>query len=318
MLVTPPPAKLFLAVRFDQHAITMSTNAPYDTVRLAAVAYDGTFTPMAAQPTITIAGGDSSVRVTQRANGDVLLTGRAAIQRMVLVASATVGNTRQVDTAYVTVTNVVTPPVISVFSVHPPAGDSAKFAGSLVNYARQLPMTILDNIGNPVDSLDVYYTSSDSLTGIIDRFSGYLSPRVPGIVTYGASATLYGVRYADSVAFTISPPLYAFVSVATRSLINSPTLIRSFSPSTVTISVGGTVGWDPGRWGDSLDVTFSDTTGIVADPDYPAGSGNIPKFANRDSTIGFFEAKRFRVFTRAGTYTYHSTVFPDSGTVIVR
>lgn len=317
LITTPPADQVFYALRFDQHMITMSTTAPYDTLVLRVVALNGDGTPLGTQPAITLVGGDSAVRVTPLDGGRFLVTGRTVAYRVAVVATARAYNTKRTDTAYVTVTDIATPPRVVSCSVHPAPGDSTVFAPSIFVPTGQLPLVIRDSGGLLVDSIDVRYASSDTIVAKIDPQLGYFFSQLPGVATLSATATIYGVRCADSVRYTIRPPAFAYVSAEHRTLVNSPDTVRFFSPDTVTISVGGIVGWRGAEAGDSLDIHFQNPSLVSESPDFPTGGSDVPPFTS-DSTLDFFSNQRFRRFMQVGTYTYSTSYFSGTGTVIVK
>jgi len=309
----PDPARLYWALTFDQHALTVSTAPPYDTARIAATPRDAGGAPLTGVPAVTYKSTDLQL-VRVRADG--MIQAVAPGQGIAVVATLTIGNLTHADTAVVNVTTVSPPPVLTTFSIHPVPPDSAIWdAGALGFFnilgSKQLQVRMLDAAGNPMPGLAVDFRSSDSTIAQVDRGTGALTGMRPGGVMITASATAFGVRKADTVPFTITMPVVNGVFIGGDTTI-------AFKPSQVTIAAGGTVVW--GIFA-RTDVVFDDSTHVAADSlicprlGGPCSGGNIAPF-KIDSTNVFADL-RFRHFPMPGTYTYHSTLVRASGAVIV-
>ncbi|HEU4642606.1 MAG TPA: hypothetical protein VFS44_09135 [Gemmatimonadaceae bacterium] len=321
-VVAPPPlvndAHMYWALTLDHHGITMSTVAPYDTIRLTATprTLDGTSIDSLPAPTFTSldleraqVSADGLVRVIKSGN------------RIPVVATLVVGNLRHSDTAFINVTTLATPPVLDTFSIHPIPPDSAKTAASKLIVPRA---TTAD--GTPITGLSVYYTVSDFTTAMIDRALGRLSRVRAGQVTVIASATVYGVTKADTVTYRIGNPLTGILNVAAEKDASGRS-VNGFKPDLLLIGPGGTVDI-VNLTGVATDLTFDDPTNIVPDstfcvPPYttlnPAicAGGNVEAFARDSSDQSGLTALRVRRFPLPGTYHYHSTIFGTTGTIVV-
>lgn len=320
--VAPRPttnvSQMFWALTLDHHAVTLSTVAPYDTIRLTATPRNVSGEPLTGLSAPTFTSLD-----LQHAQVDStgLVHARKAGATVLVVVRLADGNLVHVDTAVIKVTNVAVPPVLASLSIHPDSGDSAKTA---VDVYRALATRALAADSTQISGLSVYYTSSDPTTATIDRRTGLVQPIRPGHVTLIAEATAYGITRADTLRFAIGYPSLGLVRI--EQLTNADgQVVTVFVPDRFTVGPGADfVFWN--RINLAADVVFDDPTNVVQSDTYCAvapqlcGVGNVGAFsAALDSAqaILFLPGLRARHITVPGTYTYHSTLLGATGTIIV-
>jgi len=317
----PDPTRLYWALTLDQHALTLSTVSPYDTVRVTASPRNADGGSLAGLPGVTYASSDLQ---HLQVSPDGLIRGIAPGQAIGLIATLTVGNLTHADTALLDVTAVSAPPRLATVSIHPIPPDSAVlpmvgpgysafagyFYGPVFGGQKQVTPQARDATGAPLSGLRFDFRSSDTTIATIDRQTGFMSGVQPGRVTIIASVTAYGVAKADTVAYTITFPAGQFV------LFGQQGQMFGFIPSGVTIVQGGYVIW----WNGSkrpVDIVFDDSLHVAQDSVFcRCGAGNVTAFGD---TTGFFSFANLRTrgFPVAGTYTYHSTLTGLKGTITV-
>jgi hypothetical protein len=305
--------QMYWALTLDYHAVTLSTVAPYDTIRLTATprTFEGTALTDLPAPTYTSLDLD---RATVDPDGlvHVLQPGL----NIPVMASLATGNLRHADTAFFNVTSLSAPPVLATFSIHPIPPDSAKTAESKSIVA--LAGTADDT---EITGLAVYYTSLDPSFATIGRSTGFLQPVQPGHVTLTATATAYGVTKTDTVRYTLGYPLTQLLTVIPQKNASGQT-VNGFSPPLLQLGPGGSV-LIINETTTPTDLTFDDPTNVAQNDLYcgflPAlcGSGNISAWARDTSDASGISAIRTRRFPVPGTYTYHSTIFGTTGKIIV-
>ncbi len=308
------PTKLYWSLTLNHRAVTLSTVAPYDTIRLVATPRTIKGLPIAGLPAPTFTSLDlQNVQVSATGLVHVIGTGT----QFTVVASLSIGNDTHADTAIFNVTDTTTPPVLSRFTIHPPPGDSAKTAS---NFPTLIPSAGIDAAGDTIQNLATYYSTADSSVATIDR-TGVLSPVRPGHVTVYATATAYGITKADTLPYTIGYSLFAVIQIAAEPNAAGK-IVGIFTPSTVSLGPGATVVFQ-NQSAPSTDVTFDDPTHVMQDDAACAqhvwwcGSGNIAAFANDPSDTSDTKQLRIRSIPAPGTYKFHSTISGASGSVVV-
>jgi plastocyanin len=321
-LATQPtvnPDALYAALTLDRHAITLSTMAPYDTLKLTAVARNPARVPLADTATPTFTSGDA-VRLSVGADGSLqALAPGTGIQ---VIATLQVNNVTHADTSYVDITDDPTPSPLASLSIHPVPPDSAKIAARS-NIQKQLvaraQLTDLDSI----TGLQVDFRSTDPTIAAVDRFTGFVTGLRVGRVLIIATATAYGATRADTLPFAVGLPITYNVNVAPASVPNS-TPPTTFTPSEIHVGVGATVIWVWALDMRPMDVAFDDSTRVAEDTvDYfgsRTGAGNIPPPDGCTASVPFatfFNCMKGRAFPEAGVYTYRSALTGAVGQVIV-
>jgi plastocyanin len=334
----PTAARLYWSLTLNQHAATLSTVMPYDTLRLAATPRDGDGNPISGLGAVTFSSTDPEhVQVS----ADGIVKALEAGEAIVVTATLAVGNTQHADTLLLNVTDEPVPPVLAHVSLDPT--DSTKWAvngdGSLLSISNQgtwnsfdwkVPTVFgTDANGNAIPELAFTFTSSDTTVARTLGTGGSLLivvPKKPGRTTIIASATAYGVTVADTIPFSITMPVFGVVRIAPRQVGLNATAI-GFIPDEVTVSPGATVMW-VNAGGQPADVVFDDPTDIVihgavscaaAGAADQGGAGNIASFGEpQDPNVALSsENCRSRRFLSSGVYPYQSTLTGARGRVVV-
>lgn len=301
---TTDGSRLYWALTLDHRAITLSSTAPYDTLRLAATPRNaaGQALPVVGAVTFT-----SSDLATVRVDPDGLLHAVAPGTGVTVIAVLQEGNVTHQDTAVVNVTANPNPPVLSGLSMHPVPPDSAKRAAGIGAFAFYYlwPTRATDENGEPIPDLAMLCTSSDTGVVMVDpTCGGFVLTRRPGHVQLVANATAYGVTKADTLLFTVGQPLQATVWLQSRLGLGED-----------TVGTGGIVQWQ-NKTGRAADVTFDDPTNVMEDPGCQCGAGNIPPFGSADPN-DMAANVHSRLFPVPGTYRYHSAATGGDGVIVV-
>jgi plastocyanin len=312
---TTDPGDRLWSLTLDHHAVTLSTAPNFDTVQLTATPRTVTGAPLTGLPTATFTSLDQD-RIQVDSTGLVHAIGAGDL--IPVIASLRQGDVTRTDTVMFNVTSEATPPVVSGFSIHPVDGDSAKIA--LYN-AKAITARVTDADGVDIPDVAVYYTTLDRTTAQIDPISGLLFPVRPGRVTLIASATVYGVSKADTLEYIIGFPIFVQVNITPRTT-TSGDVVNAFDPASLTVGPGARVFFftsSPNK----TDVTFDDPTNVAQDDEdcefipFLCGTGNIEPFAIDPGDPDNPVTARARRFPVPGTYSYHSTIFGTTGTIVV-
>lgn len=321
--VAPPPLindpNMYWALTLDHHAVTLSTVAPYDTIRLTATPRMVDGTPITGLPAPTFTSLDLE-RAEVSADGVVHVIESG--DQIPVVATLVVGNIRHADTTFINVTTLAAPPVLDTFSIHPDPTDSAKTA---LYTTKMIAPRATTADGTAITGLAVHYTVSDPTTARIDPTLGQLTPVRPGQVTVIASATAYGVTKADTLPYTIGHVVTAYINVTAQTNASGQT-VNGFTPNQLLIGPGATV-LIINLTGVATDLTFDDPTNIVPDSTYCQAyaslnphlcdGGSVEAFAREPDDQMGITALRVRRFPVPGTYNFHSTIFGTTGTIVV-
>lgn len=318
--VAPPPAtnvdSLYWALTLDHRAVTLSTVAPYDTIRLTATPRNAHGEPLSGLPAPAFTSLDLD-RAQVSADGlvHVIRTGT----NVPVVATLVVGNVRHADTVLINVTGTATPPVLTSFSIHPDAHDTAAAAAG--EY-QGLSARARGADSAQITGLAVYYESLDRTVATIDRSTGLFQPTRPGHVTVIATATAYGVTKADTLPFTVGYPVGGIIINVQAQKDASGHPVNGFVPSDITVGVGAILLFF-NNTGVATDLTFDDPTNIAQDDrdcaflPWFCGTGSIAAWAKDSSDPTGLSAARARRFPVPGTYPYHSTIFGTTGRIVV-
>ncbi len=315
----PPPhtdSGVFWSLALDHRAVTMSTVAPYDTIRLTATPRDAAGNAISGLPRATFMSSDlKTLQVDSNGVVRALATGSGIMVIATLSASGyTLG-----DTAIINVTDTSTAPVLASLSIHPDSGDSAETS---VDFPRTVSTRALSASGDSIGGLSIYYATSDDHTAVIDRSQGIVQGIYPGRVRITAIATAYGVTRADTVVYVIGYPVFSGIQIIPQTVGGKTTV--GFWPSHLTLGNGATVAFE-NLSHTMVDITFDDSTHVDSSAvfcpfwrlfaPWVCGAGNIPPFAT-DTTVplsGF----RQRAFPVPETYNFHSTLFGTSGQIVI-
>ena len=317
--VTPPPAQdpttLYWQLTLNEHAVMMSTVAPLDTLRIVATPRTISGAPILdlGKPTYTSLDLD---RAFVDSAGLVHAVGVG--DQVQIVASLEENNILHADTLVLNITEEAAPPALATFTIHPDVGDSAKVAAA--SSVTIIPRTAAAD-GTPISDVPVYFTSSDPEVATIDRTTGFLAPNRPGQVTVYATTNVYGVTKSDTVPYTIGHPITIALEIVSQVNASGET-VNVFSPNTVELGPGAIV-----LFGNvttlPTDVTFDDPTNVAEDQrDCPfletlCGTGNIDAWVKDPSDESGITGLRARSFPVPGTYTFHSTIFGSTGTIVI-
>lgn len=322
-LTQPPasdPAALYAQLTLDQRAITLSTVAPYDTLRVTATPRNSLGAPLAGVPAVTYRS--LNLQLLQ-VSADGVLKAIDQGEGVQVVATLTLGGVTHTDTAIVNITTDAAPPPVATFRLDvPPDSTTLPMSAGLADLVgyflygvtsyRPLSMVIADSAGQPIPGVAVSYRSSDTTIASVDAF-GLLHGNVrPGKVAIVASGTVYGVTRADTVLFSIGLPVTQAITITPAT---GPATIQ-FGPQRAVLATGGYVVWlnlAPRQ----ADLVFDDSAKVLEDSVACwCGGGNIEAFG--DSTGEFsFNNIRTRHFATPGTYNYHSRLTGATGAIIV-
>jgi hypothetical protein len=333
------PAQLYVALTLDHGAINLSTAAPYNTLQLTATPRNALGQPLTgfAAPTFR-STQPLRVRVAHDGRVEALQTGTGIL---VIAELAVEGNVRHADTARINVTATASPPVLDRLELDPVPPDSAVrwldpsvlfglyFAvlriGGIAIEPTPITARALDAAGNAITGLQFEYQSLDPATARLPQDGGVAETVRLGQARIVARTTAYGVSKADTVTFTIKPPVI-------QAIILHPAAAGAggIEPSDALVQPNGFVFWT-NLSGQTADVTFDDPTNVtevsaaIRDvatnlgnrPDIGSGgAGNITAFEYTGGTFAG-AAARVRQFPVPGVYPYRNTVTGATGRIIV-
>jgi plastocyanin len=316
---------VFWSLTLDHRSLTLAVGSSWETQQLTATPRNSAGEALEGLPAPTFSTTNvNTVQVTQGG----LLTAVGVTAGTLVVASLTVGGVTHADTATVAVTPDPAGLVLSSFSIHPVAPDSAKFAlgGTILEPIRTLTPIALDQNGAPLLGLPVRFTSLDRRVATIDPWSGTITGLSIGSVSFVATTTAYGVTLSDTLPYAIGYPANVELEI---SYPRFGFKLGSFRPDEVSIGVGGVVVWRNSTGGALVDITFDDPTNVGAAPEHeacvvygaPCDAGNVPAFGPAADVVDFDELSRnwtrARRFNAPGTYHYRSELMGTEGTIVV-
>jgi hypothetical protein len=330
----------YLSLTLNTHSAVMSTQAPYDTLRLSATPYLASGAVLSTTGTPVFSTTDTAVTVSASGVVHALRASNGAYVLASLQDPAT--GVTHTDTVFIVVTNTVPTSPLATFAIQPLPGDSARLAvASSGLYPLDTVVTAgADEAENPLTSkLVVRFSSSNPDVASVDSRSGVVMGIRQGDVTIRASTTYYGVTKQDSVQLHIGDLIYAQVLLTPLAKPDSTgAKVYGFFPPSVTLGVGGSVLFGF-TLGDSvtLDVVFDDPSAAQPSP-LPVtmtlsspGSGNIGPIVEPATQTDYLNQCLFplilggisncfaaRAFLAPGTYHYHSDRYGTSGTIIIR
>jgi hypothetical protein len=318
---TTDAGSLFWALTLDHRAITLSTTAPYDTIQLTATPRNASGVALSGLGPVTFTSTDLA-RVQVSVDGAIQAI--APGSGILVIATLQAGNATHADTVIVSVTQDSAPSPIASLSIHIAAPDSAKIAMQTVE-SKFLPATSHDANGDSIADLIVDFRSSNREIATVDRRTGELRGILPGTVKITATATVYGVTRADTIAFTVGYPIKWGTFVVP--VVTGGTIVDEFQPSEIRVGVGAIVSWSFDAGVTGTDVTFEDPSTIAEDTTDPpffggfTGAGNISATTECLDGLDLFSrliaCNRARVFTAPGTFEFRSTLTGVTGRVIV-
>jgi hypothetical protein len=330
----PQASELFWELTLNHAAATISTVAPYDTVRLVATPRDADGNPLTGLGPVTFTSLDP-FRVEVSPDG--LARGLAPGADVTVHATLTIGHTTHQKNVRINVTEASQPPVLAQVSVEPPdsavwslSGDGSTLSidgrGTVSNVKTKFYFgQITDASGNPVPDVNIALESSDRRTAFVGGGGTLVmvDPKRPGPLRVVGTATAYGTSVTDTVEFSLIMPTFGVVRVAAPS---GSTGIGFISPD-ITISPGGTVIW-ANVSGQPVDIVFDDPTNVAqysivscekAGVIDPGGAGNVEPFGvPQDPDLPLDAGNcRSRSFPIPGVYPYRSTLTGATGRIVV-
>jgi hypothetical protein len=141
----PDPSHLYWALTLDHQAVTLSTQPPYDTLRLTATPRTSSGAVLSDAPAPTFISTDI-VRLQVDSTG--LLHAHQVGTDIVVLVTDTVDDIVHSGMVLVNVTDTAPPPVLAALSIHPIPPDSAKVA---LQGGKTLAALTTDSAGNPID-----------------------------------------------------------------------------------------------------------------------------------------------------------------------
>ncbi|MEQ1691761.1 MAG: CHRD domain-containing protein [Gemmatimonas sp.] len=244
--------------------VTAAASGPFvsftETRTVTAVARDASQNPIAGAAIVwstsdasvaTVSGAGSSATITSVGNGSATIT----------ATSGTVQATLVVDVAQKFATLLITPvaPTLAI-------GATASLAPS----ARDARNGVIAGASGTT------FTTGDRTKALVDA-AGTVTAIAPGAVTITASLTRDGVTSTANAAVTVATPSSAASSAAV-----SATASNTFTPTSVTVAVGGNVTW---TFSGEHNVLFS---GTGAPQDIPVTtSGSISRAFGTLGTFGY-------------------------------
>lgn len=322
----PPnaPAQLYWQLRLSQHAVQLSTVAPYDTVQLTVA----TLTPSGAVFEGSDPSTEGAVRWASLDSSKVLVSNDGRISaRMAtdfqvgVVASRQIGNVTHADTVQVRVVGAPVTQMLTTFRARPEPPDSTRLE---TGGSREFELVTLDGDGQPMDVMAYFSASDTSVAKFPDPWYPSVVAGRLGETLVTATTWVYGVAKTDTFTLSVGYAMVAYPGVQTLFAGR----IRQIGKN-VVIGAGGEVGWtnstayydedeDEIIEGQPFDVVFEHPEQALpsAHPENDSGGGNITAIPSDpfDPTV----SRRFRRFTQPGVYRYSIPQFGYTGTVIVR
>lgn len=340
-------SQAYWALQLNQHAVTLALAPPMNTIQLHATPLNAAGTPLTGLGAVRYSASDSTVQVDSTGLVTAKYTSEFGVPYSFVVASLTDAGQRVtlVDTCFIFINETAPASPLATFSIQPAARDSARRSLKANNKVYTVRTNAADNSDQAFTDFFAYFTSSDPSIATIDEFTGAVKSYRIGHVTFYATTWAYGVAKQDSLPFTITLPTTQKINVLSVVPTGSSTPILTFWPQIVTVGIGTIVTWVNPSLSDSIDVVFDDPTNVDSVPftstaGFSTGRGNITPWLQDtlgtgsviDSLIwNYYDAiglgncvgflacqERQRLFPRAGTYHYHSTLYPSSGTIVVQ
>ena len=320
VLPSSGPVDSYWSLSLLDHAINLSVTAPSNVMDLVAIPRNARGVPLTnvtGRPTFVV---QDPARLVIDSTGKMTALGTGNGIR--LIATWQIQSITHSDTAYVQVTDTAPSSPVSVFTMQPAPGDSAKWSSYypdfIFGFKRVIPRVYgedgqpipVETVANfvPVPGLTVAYTTSNPSALYLDHRTGEIVPAArPGTTTITASTYAYGIRKQDSVVYTIGIPTVGGFAIDSATTGGG---VRATPADTIVIGVGGVAYWSSSVSAPTA-ILFDDPA-AASEPSFTPGSGggDIPVLTSAD----FF----FRQFDHAGRYTFHDAQGTLLGTVIVQ
>jgi plastocyanin len=253
-------------VRIEPRAITMSTVAPYDTITLRTIAWNGVGDTITEGLQIRY---HSVTDTTVRISDDGVLKVRAPTNAngIKIVASVTYNNVTQTDTALVVVTTQPTPPhtldAIVLEAIDPSLRTQRAPIWSLNTGFDTNPILAPRVLSNEstVANVPIAYVSSNQAIAIIDPWTGQIYPKLEGTARIVATTTWYGTTYQTTLDIMVVGATFGDITIEERIPRGSDTTVTIFNPQTLVVEVGATIRWT-NQTSQSVDIIFEDPTNV--------------------------------------------------------
>ena len=314
----------YQTLTLNQHAITMSVSAPYNTIQLQATPVSAAGMPIlnAGAVQYRVVGGDTSITVSTTG----LVTAKAPTYHEFfsyptidpstpvsgVIASLTVRGTTLKDTAYILVTATAPGVPLASVSIQPPAESLGVYQSGAWLIAGdgpspQLPLTQRNASGVLIDNPVVYVTTSDVNTAYVNGGTAHLTvhgTKPGGTVTFALQTWYYGVARSDSLTVKVGYPSVAALRAYERTPFASLTPQLYWYPTNIAISAPGYVAFLNLSPDIAIDAMFDDPTHVQEDtadkngdslyhamtgyPYFPQlyGRGNVAAFKNDTAGSG--------------------------------
>lgn len=283
------PAKQAWAIRLDQHAIQMSTVAPYDTITLTAVVLNGLGAPYTEPVDVFFTSTDTSIRFQSTDRGvHSQLTVRmpTRVTGAQVIARVTVDGATFVDTAVVIVDETAVPPPIDSYILEAVNGGGnvvqpqwSLFPGVLVENpllrvtvrgpaARTIIPKAIMSSNTSIVRPGASRRAIETVINVSDE-NGMISSTTTikrGTTTLHASTTWYGVIYHDSLIVDVIDPLYAEFKIIARTPRGSVITQPGFDVERLSVAAGAVVRWI-NKMGEPVAVNFEKPSYALAVPD---------------------------------------------------
>jgi hypothetical protein len=326
-------SQAYWTLRLNYHAVNLALQVPYDTVQLIATPLNANGEVLLSTPPVTFTAGDSTVSVDSTGFVTANYRTRNVQRPTMVIASLQYQNITLRDTVLIQVTPTAPTAALKTFALMPLMGVGTTcnlnaLSVSLVENCGPIAVLATDADGDTIadangSALLINYATLNPRAARIDQ-SGDITETDTGHVTFTASTWAYGTMKADSLHVAVSWPRYTMNQISEVTPANSLTSVLVFEPSK-TVSVGGTVVWyNP--YANPIDIVFDDSTTIGEGCLYllcgilpSTGTGNVPPFytdATYSDPSPFASGFAGRSFPVAGTYHYHSRLYPSSTGVI--
>jgi hypothetical protein len=235
-------------VRIESKAITMSTVAPYDTITLRTIAFNGfgdTITEGLEVQYYPVS--DTSMRISD--DGVLKVRMPTNAQGTKIVSRVTYKNVTRTDTALVVVTTNATPPypldTIVLDAIDGLTGEPTQAIlpiYSIVSVPIAIVSRVLSN-GIPVASVPLSYVSSDESILLVGPWTGEPMAKLAGQARILATTTWYGKTYRTALDVRVVGPLFGEFRIQERIPRGSDTAVFVVSPGSVEVEPGAAISW---------------------------------------------------------------------------
>ncbi len=321
------PTQLPWSILLNHRAVTLSTVAPYDTIKLTGALLNPFGSDLAAFPAVTFHTIDKEIEVTI----DGTLTAKSAVSEARVIASATYANVTITDTVLVRVTTAISPQPLGSLVFTRVDGDTVQAKNGGGGWGEPTlpgsPIRAIDQVGNLISSpLVIYWTSDGNVVQVLNRKLSNLVAMNRGLVQLYVEGTVYGVKKRDSIPVLVRDSYFTTVNIKKRTPVGSVLSEAYFEPSEQVIGAGGVILWVNTFKDLPTDITFTDSSAVSPLTKVPGAfvfggygivageGGNIAEFVKTTGVAG----GRGRRFYTPGVYHYRSVRYGTTGRIVVR